>query len=171
MSLDKRRQVAERIIALLREEGYIRTGGEINRETGECRINLVSEDDSMWINIRDAPPSLLAEFCNVYEEIHALGFGLIHSCTRLRPLGYSEIAKEDLSPELSGTWEPNIITTRRRSGCLELSSPWRSRGHRQPGDGWASARVVIVGGSDERRCGREELCPPHPLHRKDTQGA
>jgi len=33
MSLDKRRQVAERIIALLREEGYIRTGGEINRET------------------------------------------------------------------------------------------------------------------------------------------
>jgi len=55
MSLDKRRQVAERIIALLREEGYIRTGGEINRETGECRINLVGEDDSMWINIRDAP--------------------------------------------------------------------------------------------------------------------
>ena len=100
MALDKRRQVAERIIALLREEGYVRTGGEINRETGECRINLVGEDDSMWINIRDAPPSLLAEFCNVYEEIHALGFGLIHSCTRLRPLGYSEIAKEDFSPEL-----------------------------------------------------------------------
>ena len=100
MALDKRRQVAERIIALLREEGYVRTGGEINRETGECRINLVGEDDSMWINIRDAPPSLLAEFCNVYEEIHALGFGLIHSCTRLRPLGYSEIAKEGFSPEL-----------------------------------------------------------------------
>ena len=100
MALDKRRQVAERIIALLREGGYVRTGGEINRETGECRINLVGEDDTMWINIRDKPPSLLAEFCNVYEEIHALGFGLIHSCIRLRPLGYSEIAKEDLSPEL-----------------------------------------------------------------------
>ena len=121
MSLDKRRQVAERIIALLREEGYIRTGGEINRETGECRINLVGEDDSMWINIRDAPPSLLAEFCNVYEEIHALAFGLIHSCTRLRPLGYSEIAEEDFSPELiadlqheyhyyrAAFWAPRIV--------------------------------------------------------------
>ena len=121
MALDKRRQVAERIIALLREEGYVRTGGEINRETGECRINLVGEDDSMWINIDDAPPSLLAEFCNVYEEIHALGFGLIHSCIRLRPLGYSEIAKEDLSPELkrdleteyhyykAAFWVPRIV--------------------------------------------------------------
>ena len=121
MALDKRRQVAERIIALLREEGYVRTGGEINRETGECRINLVGEDDSMWINIRDAPPSLLAEFCNVYEEIHALAFGLIHSCTRLRPLGYSEIAKEDFSPELiadlqheyhyyrGAFWAPRIV--------------------------------------------------------------
>ena len=121
MSLDKRRQVAERIIALLREEGYVRTGGEINRETGECRINLVGEDDTMWINIRDKPPSLLAEFCNVYEEIHALGFGLIHSCIRLRPLGYSEIAKEDLSPELkrdleteyhyykAAFWVPRIV--------------------------------------------------------------
>jgi hypothetical protein len=121
MALDKRRQVAERIIALLRAEGYVRTGGEINRETGECRINLVGEDDSMWINIRDAPPSLLAEFCNVYEEIHALGFGLIHSCIRLRPLGYSEIAKEDLSPELkrdleteyhyykAAFWVPRIV--------------------------------------------------------------
>ena len=121
MALDKRRQVAERIIALLREEGYVRTGGEINRETGECRINLVGEDDTMWINIRDKPPSLLAEFCNVYEEIHALGFGLIHSCIRLRPLGYSEIAKEDLSPELkrdleteyhyykAAFWAPRIV--------------------------------------------------------------
>ena len=121
MALDKRRQVAERIIALLREEGYVRTGGEINRETGECRINLVGEDDTMWINIRDKPPSLLAEFCNVYEEIHALGFGLIHSCIRLRPLGYSEIAKEDLSPELkrdleteyhyykAAFWVPRIV--------------------------------------------------------------
>jgi len=100
MALDKRRQVAERIIALLRAEGYVRTGGEISRETGECRINLVGEDDSMWINIRDAPPSLLAEFCNVYEEIHALGIGLIHTCTRLRPMKFSEIRLEDFSPEL-----------------------------------------------------------------------
>ena len=121
MALDKRRQVAEEIIALLRAEGYVRAEGEISRETGECRINLVGEDDSMWINIRDAPPSLLAEFCNVYEEIHALGFGLIHSCIRLRPLGYSEIAKEDLSPDLkrdleteyhyykAAFWVPRIV--------------------------------------------------------------
>jgi hypothetical protein len=101
MALDKRRQVAERIIALLREEGYVRTGGEINRETGECRISMIHVDGgSLWINLRDLPPSVLAEFCNAYEEIHALGFGLIHSCIRLRPLGYSEIPKEDFSPEL-----------------------------------------------------------------------
>jgi len=67
------------------------------------------------------PPSLLAEFCNVYEEIHALAFGLIHSCTRLRPLGYSEIAEEDFSPELiadlqheyhyyrAAFWAPRIV--------------------------------------------------------------
>jgi len=118
--LDKRRQVAERIIALLREEGYIRTGGEINRETGECR-STSSVKMTRCGSISRCSPSLLAEFCNVYEEIHALGFGLIHSCIRLRPLGYSEIAKEDLSPELkrdleteyhyykAAFWVPRIV--------------------------------------------------------------
>lgn len=121
MSLEKRRQVGEEIIALLRAEGYVRTEGEISRETGECRISFVAEDDTLWINIRDKPPSLIAEFCNVYEEVHALGFGLIHTCTRLRPLGYSEIAKQDLSPELiadlqheyhyykAAFWVPRIV--------------------------------------------------------------
>jgi hypothetical protein len=121
MSIEDRRRTAEEIIAYLRGKGYIKTRAEIDSRTGECRINLVGEDDSMWINIRDAPPSLLAEFCNVYEEIHALGFGLIHSCIRLRPLGYSEIAKEDLSPELkrdleteyhyykAAFWVPRIV--------------------------------------------------------------
>jgi len=121
MPLEKRRQIAEEIIALLRAEGYVRTEGEISRDTGECRISFAGEDGTMWINIRDKAPSLLAEFCNVYEEIHALGFGLIHSCTRLRPLGYSEIAKEDLSPDLiadleheyhyykGAFWAPRIV--------------------------------------------------------------
>jgi hypothetical protein len=100
-SLDKRRRTAEEIVALLRGKGYIKISGEISRETGECRISLIHIDGgSLWLNLRDKSPSLLAEFCNVYEEVHALGFGLIHSCTRLRPLGYSEIPKEDLSPEL-----------------------------------------------------------------------
>jgi len=79
---------------------------------------------------------VLAEFCNVYEEIHALAFGLIHSCIRLRPLGYSEIAEEDFSPELiadlqheyhyyrAAFWAPRIV--------VALADP---RGHRQPGDG------------------------------------
>ena len=101
MALDKRRQVAEEIIAYLRSKGYIKTRAEIDSRTGECRISMIHVDGgSLWINLRDLPPSVLAEFCNVYEEIHALAFGLIHSCIRLRPLGYSEIAKEDLSPEL-----------------------------------------------------------------------
>lgn len=99
--LEERRRTAEEIIAYLRGKGYIKTRAEIDSRTGECRISMIHVDgDPLWINIRDQPPSLLAEFCNVYEEIHALGFGLIHSCTRLRPLRYSEIAKEDISPEL-----------------------------------------------------------------------
>ena len=99
--LEKRRRTAETIVAHLRQLGYIRTRGEISTETGECRISFVAEDgETLYLILLDQPPSLLAEFCNVYEEIHALAFGLIHSCTRLRPLGYSEIAKEDFSPEL-----------------------------------------------------------------------
>jgi len=99
--IEERRRTAEEIIAYLRGKGYIKTRAEISEQTGECRISMIHIDGgTLWINLRDLPPSVLAEFCNVYEEIHALGFGLIHSCTRLRPLGYSEIAKEDFSPEL-----------------------------------------------------------------------
>ena len=101
MSIEDRRRTAEGIIAYLRGKGYIKTSAEISSETGECRISMIHVDGgSLWINLRDKPPSLLAEFCNVYEEVHAVAFGLIHSCTRLRPLGYSEIAEEDFSPEL-----------------------------------------------------------------------
>lgn len=100
-NIEGRRRTAEEIIAYLRGRGYIETRAEINSRTGECRISMVHVDgDTLWINLRDLPPSLLAEFCNAYGEIHALAFGLIHSCTRLRPLGYSEIAEEDFSPEL-----------------------------------------------------------------------
>jgi|GEM_PF-2209311 len=99
--IEERRRTAEEIIAYLRGKGYIKTRAEIDSRTGECRISMIHVDgDPLWINLRDLPPSVLAEFCNVYEEIHALGFGLIHSCTRLRPLRYSEIAKEDFSPDL-----------------------------------------------------------------------
>ena len=101
MSIEDRRRTAEEIIAYLQGKGYIKTRAEIDSRTGECRISMIHVDGgSLWINLRDLPPSVLAEFCNVYEEVHAVAFGLIHSCTRLRPLGYSEIPKEDFSPEL-----------------------------------------------------------------------
>ena len=101
MSIEDRRRTAEEIIAYLRGKGYIKTSAKIDSRTGECRISFVAEDgETLYLVLLDQPPSLLAEFCNVYEEIHALAFGLIHSCIRLRPLGYSEIAKEDFSPEL-----------------------------------------------------------------------
>jgi hypothetical protein len=122
MSIEDRRRTAEEIIAYLQGKGYIKTRAEIDSRTGECRISMIHVDGgSLWINLRDLPPSVLAEFCNVYEEIHALAFGLIHSCTRLRPLGYSEIAKEDFSPELiadleteyhyyrAAFWAPRIV--------------------------------------------------------------
>ena len=121
-NIEDRRRTAEEIIAYFRSKGYIKTSAEISSETGECRISMIHVDGgSLWINLRDKPPSVLAEFCNVYEEIHALAFGLIHSCTRLRPLGYSEIAKEDFSPELiadleteyhyykAAFWAPRIV--------------------------------------------------------------
>ena len=99
--IEGRRRTAEEIIAYLRGKGYIKTRAEIDSRTGECRIFMIHIDgDTLWIDLRDQPPSVLAEFCNVYEEIHALGFGLIHSVTRLKPLKYSEIEVEDLSPEL-----------------------------------------------------------------------
>lgn len=99
--IEERRRLAEEIIAYLRGKGYIKTRAEVDSRTGECRISMIHIDGgSLWINLRDQPPSVLAEFCNVYEEIHALGFGLIHSVTRLKPLKYSEIEVEDLSPEL-----------------------------------------------------------------------
>jgi len=101
MSIEERRRTAEEIIAYLRDKGYIKTNAEIDSRTGECRISMIHIDgDSLWINLRDKPPSVLAEFCNTYGEIHAVVFGLIHSCTKLLPVGYSEIAKEDFSPEL-----------------------------------------------------------------------
>ena len=101
MSIEDRRRTAEEIIAYLRGKGYIKTRAEIDSRTGECRISMIHVDgDTLWINLRDKPPSLLAEFCNEYGEVHAVAFGLIHSCTRLQPLGYSEIAEEDFSPEL-----------------------------------------------------------------------
>jgi hypothetical protein len=122
MSIEDRRRTAEEIIAYLRGKGYIKTRAEIDSRTGECRISMIHVDGgSLWINLRDKPPSLLAEFCNVYEEVHAVAFGLIHSCTRLRPLGYSEIAEEDFSPELiadlqheyhyyrAAFWAPRIV--------------------------------------------------------------
>ncbi len=122
MSIEDRRRTAEEIIAYLRDKGYIKTRAEIDSRTGECRISMIHVDGgSLWINLRDKPPSLLAEFCNAYEEIHALAFGLIHSCIRLRPLGFSEIAKEDFSPELiadlqheyhyyrGAFWAPRIV--------------------------------------------------------------
>ncbi len=99
--IEERRRTAEEIIAYLRGKGYIKTRAEIDSRTGECRISMIHVDGgSLWINLRDLPPSLLVEFCNVYEEIHALAFGLIHSVTRLKPLKYSEIETADLSPEL-----------------------------------------------------------------------
>ena len=101
MSIEDRRRTAEEIIAYLRGKGYIKTRAEIDSRTGECRISMIHVDGgSLWINLRDKPPSLLAEFCNVYEEVHAVAFGLIHSVTRLKPLKYSEIETADLSPEL-----------------------------------------------------------------------
>lgn len=87
--------------AALKSQGYVYLDGQIARDTGEVRMNFVRPGTgTLWVNLRDKPPSLLEEFCNVYEEVHAVGIGLIHSGTRLRPMKYSEIEAEDLSPEL-----------------------------------------------------------------------
>jgi len=98
---DPEREVtATAIWVALEGQGYVYLDGQIARDTGEVRMNFVRPGGQLWVNLRDKPPSVLEEFCNVYEEVHALGIGLIHSCTRLRPMKYSEIDQEDLSPEL-----------------------------------------------------------------------
>jgi len=96
-----REELALAVKQLAFDHGYYDRSAYINPETGEVQMRFVSAaKGDLWINIRDQPPSLLEEFANVYEEVHAIAIGLIHSLTRLRPLKYSEIATADLSPEL-----------------------------------------------------------------------
>jgi len=119
------------------------------------------------------PPHLFSlEFCNVYEEIHALGFGLnpfLHPAAAAP--GTGEDREGGLSPELKrGPGNRIPLLQGRRSGCLELSSPWRSS---WPPVAWETVghllRVVIVGALGRRRCGpRRALsaasAPPETRH-------
>ncbi len=101
MTESDRERIAHKIRATLASEGYTYAGGQIIRPTGEVRMNFVLEGgETLFVALRDKAPGILAECCNAYEEIHAVGMGLIHSATRKLPLKYSEIATADLSPDI-----------------------------------------------------------------------
>ncbi|MDI6720367.1 MAG: hypothetical protein QMD46_12225 [Methanomicrobiales archaeon] len=98
---DEHREAGLAIKDLLKKMGYFPWSAQIQQVSGEVRIFMVKEGGgSIYVAISEKPPSLLAEFANIYEEVHAIAYGLIHSVTRLRPLAYSEIETADLSPEI-----------------------------------------------------------------------
>lgn len=78
------------------------------REPNEYRVTLLNVDnkdynlgDKFYLTFENCTPEPIFEFLNTCEEIHALGFGLIHSFKMLNPIPYAELKeREDLSPDL-----------------------------------------------------------------------
>lgn len=80
-------------------ELFIRSGfevikAEVNKE-GSCRLTLMdlvnNKGQIYYMTLRPVAPTVFEEFCNDTTEVHALGFGIIHSGTRKMPLGYDEV--------------------------------------------------------------------------------
>ena len=82
--------------------GFIITKVEENKK-GEYRFTIL--EPYIWktrvITIKNDRVSIIEEFCNEYEEVHALGIGIFHTFTKLKPLKYSEIEENGLSPALA----------------------------------------------------------------------
>lgn len=95
-----RKEDAIAVRDLIVSRGYTCLSGQIASDTEEVRMTFVKPGSTLWVNMRNKPPSLLEEFCNVYEEIHAVAVGVVHSLTRLKPMTFSEIEAADISPDL-----------------------------------------------------------------------
>lgn len=80
-------------------ELFIRSGFEVikaeaNKE-GSCRLTLMdlvnNKGQIYYMTLRPVAPTVFEEFCNDTTEVHAFGFGIIHSGTRKLPLNYDEV--------------------------------------------------------------------------------
>jgi len=74
--------------------GYEVIKAEVNKE-GSCRLTLMdlvnNKGQICYMTLRPVAPTVFEEFCNDTTEVHALGFGIIHSGTRKMPLSYDEV--------------------------------------------------------------------------------
>jgi len=89
---------------LFMENGFSLVKAEQNKN-GDCRLTLLDikglTGEKYYVTISKDRPAPIEEFLNEYEEIHAFGVGIFHSCTQLKPLKYSEVGEDGLSPELA----------------------------------------------------------------------
>lgn len=124
-------------------ELFIRSGfevikAEVNKE-GSCRLTLMdlvnNKGQIYYMTLRPVAPTVFEEFCNDTTEIHALGFGIIHSGTRKMPLGYDEVEHFTcISPEnrdeirkeyhyyLVGFWGLRVLVA---AAALWLTGLWQ----------------------------------------------
>lgn len=121
---------------------FIRSGfevikAEVNKE-GSCRLTLMdlvnNKGQIYYMTLRPVAPTVFEEFCNDTTEIHALGFGIIHSGTRKMPLSYDEVEHFTcISPEnrdeikkeyryyLVGFWGTRVLI----AAALWLTGLWQ----------------------------------------------
>lgn len=122
---------------------FIRSGfevikAEVNKE-GSCRLTLMdlvnNKGQIYYMTLRPVAPTVFEEFCNDTTEIHALGFGIIHSGTRKMPLSYDEVEHFTcISPEnrdeikkeyhyyLVGFWGLRVLVA---AAALWLTGVWQ----------------------------------------------
>lgn len=124
-------------------ELFIRSGfevikAEVNKE-GSCRLTLMdlvnNKGQIYYMTLRPVAPTVFEEFCNDTTEVHALGFGIIHSGTRKMPLSYDEVEHFTcISPEnrdeikkeyhyyLVGFWGLRVLVA---AAALWLTGLWQ----------------------------------------------
>ena len=99
-------------------------------------MDLVNNKGQIYyMTLRPVAPTVFEEFCNDTTEIHALGFGIIHSGTRKMPLSYDEVEHfTSISPEnrdeikkeyhyyLVGFWGTRVLIA---AAALWLTGLWQ----------------------------------------------
>lgn len=118
--------------------GYEVIKAEVNKE-GSCRLTLMdlvnNKGQIYYMTLRPVAPTVFEEFCNDTTEIHALGFGIIHSGTRKMPLSYDEVEhftcispenREEIKKEyhyyLVGFWGTRVLIA---AAALWLTGLWQ----------------------------------------------
>ncbi len=124
-------------------ELFIRSGYEVLKseihKDGSCRLTLMdlvnNKGQIYYMTLRPVAPTVFEEFCNDTTEVHALGFGIIHSGTRKMPLRYDEVEHfTSISPEnrdeikkeyhyyLVGFWGTRVLIA---AAALWLTGLWQ----------------------------------------------